>query len=66
MAGKYAGWNWMDPFMGLVGAALITRWSWQLLKDTSGVLLDQQRSELEESVKNAIEDGDTRISDLHL
>ena len=66
LAGKYAGWNWMDPFMGLVGAALITRWSWQLLKDTSGVLLDQQRSELEESVKNAIEDGDTRISDLHL
>jgi Co/Zn/Cd efflux system component len=56
----------LDPFMGLVGAALITRWSWLLLKETSSVLLDQQRSDLEESVKTAIEDDDTRISDLHL
>lgn len=66
LAGKYAGWNWMDPFMGLVGAALITHWSWHLLKDTSGVLLDQQCIDMEEEVKNAVEDGDTRISDLHL
>lgn len=66
LAGKYAGWNWLDPFMGLVGAALITRWSWLLLKETSSVLLDQQCSDLEEDVKNAIEDDDTRISDLHL
>lgn len=43
-AGKYVGWNWMDPVMGIVGAVLITRWSWDLLKDTSCVLLDQQRS----------------------
>jgi cation diffusion facilitator family transporter len=66
LAGKYAGWNWLDPFMGLVGAALITRWSWLLLKETSSVLLDQQRSDLEESVTNAIEDDDTRVSDLHI
>nr|WP_298410915.1 CDF family Co(II)/Ni(II) efflux transporter DmeF [uncultured Halomonas sp.] len=66
LAGKYAGWNWMDPIMGIVGAVLITRWSWHLLKDTSRVLLDQQRSDLEEDVRHAIENGDARISDLHL
>lgn len=66
VAGKYAGWNWMDPIMGLVGAALIIRWSWHLLKDTSRVLLDQQCSDLEPGVRQAIENDETRISDLHL
>jgi len=66
LAGKYAGWDWMDPIMGIVGALLITRWSWHLLKDTSRVLLDQQRSDLEHDVRHAIESDDGRISDLHL
>ncbi|MFU1519333.1 CDF family Co(II)/Ni(II) efflux transporter DmeF [Vreelandella alkaliphila] len=66
LAGKYAGWDWMDPIMGIVGALLITRWSWHLLKDTSRVLLDQQRSDLEHDVRHAIESDDARISDLHL
>ena len=42
LAGKYAGWNWMDPEMGIVGAILVTRWSWGLLRATPSVLLDQQ------------------------
>lgn len=66
LAGKYAGWNWMDPVMGIVGAVLITRWSWHLLKDTSRVLLDQQRSDLEHDVRQVIENDDDRICDLHL
>jgi len=66
LAGKYAGWNWMDPIMGIVGAALITRWSWHLLKDTSRVLLDHQRSDLEHDVKQSIETDDALICDLHL
>ncbi|WP_348731473.1 CDF family Co(II)/Ni(II) efflux transporter DmeF [Rheinheimera texasensis] len=66
LAGKYAGWNWMDPIMGIVGALLITRWSWHLLKDTSRVLLDQQCSDLEHDVRQSIENDDARISDLHL
>ena len=66
LAGKYLGWNWMDPAMGIVGAVLVARWSWGLLKDTSGVLLDRQCMDLEQRVKAAIEDDDARISDLHL
>lgn len=66
LTGKYAGWNWMDPIMGIIGAILITRWSWHLLKDTAHVLLDQQRSDLEHGVRQAIEDDSARIYDLHL
>jgi Co/Zn/Cd efflux system component len=27
LAAKYFGAYWMDPMMGIVGAALVTRWS---------------------------------------
>ena len=66
LAGKYAGWNWMDPAMGIVGAILITRWSWGLLKATSGILLDQQQTGIQQDVKRVVECGDTRVSDLHV
>ena len=66
LAGKYAGWNWMDPMMGIIGAVLVTRWSWQLLRDTSKVLLDEQDQDMEEAVKQAVEGGETKVSDLHV
>jgi cation diffusion facilitator family transporter len=66
LAGKYAGWNWMDPMMGIIGAILVTRWSWHLLKDTSKVLLDEQHQDMEEAVKQAVEDDDAKVSDLHV
>mgnify|MGYP002713034762 CR=1 FL=1 len=67
-AGKYFNWIWMDPFMGIVGAVLITRWSIGLLKETSGVLLDSVPSEkVSAQIRDAIEGvSDNRIVDLHL
>jgi len=67
-AGKYFHWVWMDACMGLVGAALITRWGYGLLQETSGVLLDgtPDRDRLTR-VRDAIEsDADTRVVDLHV
>ncbi len=68
VAGKFWGLVWMDPLMGVVGAFLVSRWSWGLLKDTSSVLLDKQAlPQLEKSIKEAIERKDgNRIADLHL
>ena len=66
LAGKYAGWNWMDPAMGIVGALLITRWSWGLSRDTANILLDQQQSRMARHIKRDIEDSATRLSDLHV
>ncbi len=28
LGAKYLGQNWLDPFMGMVGALLVVRWSW--------------------------------------
>lgn len=68
LAAKYSGARWMDPMMGLVGAALVSRWSLGLLRSTSRVLLDQQApASLCEQVRRELErDGDSRVTDLHL
>lgn len=39
-AGKFEGWNWLDPAMGMVGATLVAAWAYGLLKDAIRVLLD--------------------------
>ena len=68
VSGKYFGWNWLDPMMGIVGAIIITRWSYGLLRQTSPILLDGSiGSEQEQAIRDIIEsDSDNRISDLHI
>jgi cation diffusion facilitator family transporter len=67
LAGRFFGWDWMDPLMGLVGAAVIARWSWGLLRDSGMVLLDAVPDRhLAEAMRERLEiDGD-RVTDLHL
>ena len=68
LAGKYLGQQWLDPFMGLVGATLVVHWSWGLLRSSARVLLDLQApDEVREAIRKAIEsEGDNRVSDLHV
>ncbi|MBU1451184.1 MAG: CDF family Co(II)/Ni(II) efflux transporter DmeF [Proteobacteria bacterium] len=66
-AGKFWGWVWLNPVMGIVGAAVISRWSWGLLRDTGRVLLDMNLSpELEQRIRRSLEQGGDQVSDLHL
>jgi len=67
-AGKYVGWVWMDPVMGIVGALVITKWSYGLLRDTSAILLDRvSNQQTVAAIKSAIEaDGDNRVTDIHV
>ncbi|MFP4209257.1 MAG: CDF family Co(II)/Ni(II) efflux transporter DmeF [Wenzhouxiangella sp.] len=68
LAAKYFGAVWMDPVMGIVGAILVSRWSWGLMKSTSAVLLDRQApDDLLREVRTSLEsDGDTKVTDLHV
>ena len=66
--GKYLGWSWLDPLIGVVGALVIMRWSYGLLTETSDILLDKNVDEENiKKIKQKIEsDGDNRVSDIHV
>jgi cation diffusion facilitator family transporter len=68
VAGKYLGWNRLDPVMGIVGAGVIAKWAHGLLKETSSILLDGSiEGRARQRIVRAIEsDRDNRISDLHV
>lgn len=67
LAGRYLGWTWLDAAMGIVGAGVIAVWSWNLLRDTGGVLLDRTDDHLEAEVREEVEGpGGVRITDLHV
>ncbi len=67
--GKFAGWSWLDPIMGIVGSGVVFSWAYTLLRDTSGILLDRTppSSDLPDEIRRAVEsDGDSLITDLHV
>ena len=66
--GRFLGWVWMDPLMGIVGAIVIARWSYGLTRDTGSILLDMDINiALTENIRNLLEaDGENQIQDLHL
>ncbi len=68
LVGKALGWIWMDPLMGIVGALVISRWSYGLLQETGRVLLDSAvEPPVISTIRHAIEaDADNRVADLHV
>ena len=61
------GWLWMDPLAGAAGALVIASWSFGLIRDTAGVLLDMNPDPaLEERIHGALEAQGDRLTDLHL
>ncbi|MDC7684248.1 CDF family Co(II)/Ni(II) efflux transporter DmeF [Asticcacaulis sp. BYS171W] len=67
LCGRFFGWVWLDPVMGLVGAVVIARWSWSLMRDTAAVLLDRTDDHVAGEITELVEaNGDAKIVDLHV
>ncbi len=69
IGGKLWGASWLDPVMGIVGAALVAVWAYGLLRDSGRVLLDAEMNapvvaEIREAIKSS--PIKTAISDLHV
>ena len=67
--GKFFGWAWLDPVVGIVGSGVVFSWAYTLLRDTSGILLDRTpaSSDLPQEIRRAVEsDGDSLVTDLHV
>jgi cation diffusion facilitator family transporter len=67
LLGRTFGWLFMDPVAGLVGAAVISSWSYGLIRDTGAILLDMNPDRgMAERVRATIERDGDRLEDLHL
>jgi cation diffusion facilitator family transporter len=69
VGGLWWGFAWLDPLMGLVGAALVSVWAWGLLRDSGRILLDAEMdAPVVAEVREAIERGavPATITDLHV
>jgi cation diffusion facilitator family transporter len=69
--GLLFGWSWLDPVMGIVGAALVASWARNLLAETGKVLLDREMDhpvveEIREVIAERGAASDTAIADLHV
>jgi cation diffusion facilitator family transporter len=65
------GWSWLDPVMGIVGAALVALWARNLLAETGKVLLDREMDhpvveEIREVIAERGAASETAIADLHV
>ncbi|QAX85636.1 cation transporter [Pseudomonas sp. DTU12.3] len=67
LAGRYLGWVWLDPAMGIVGAIVIAKWAYNLMRDSAAVLLDATDEPVAAEIRQLLETSDdVRISDLHV
>ncbi|HEY8696100.1 MAG TPA: CDF family Co(II)/Ni(II) efflux transporter DmeF [Rhizomicrobium sp.] len=67
-AGLLFGLRWLDPAVGIVGAAVIASWSFGLVRDSGMVLLDAEADPaLARDIRAAIEgEIGATVADLHL
>ena len=66
--GSLYGWSWLDPAMGIVGSLVIVNWSWSLIRDTGGTLLDYvpEDEDLPEEIREIVTREGAEIVDLHV
>jgi cation diffusion facilitator family transporter len=65
--GMLSGWTWTDPAVGLIGSVVIASWAYTLIRDAGSVLLDVSfDTRLERAIRARLEEGDDRVTDLHV
>lgn len=66
-AGRKLGWTWADPAAGVLGALLVARFAWDLIRKAASVLLDMNPSKaLTEEIREHLTAPGERLIDLHV
>jgi cation diffusion facilitator family transporter len=67
LAGKFLGWDWLDPLMGVVGALVILHWSVGLIGTSASTLLDMvPDTALHAAARHQLEQAGAEVTDLHV
>jgi cation diffusion facilitator family transporter len=66
-AARALNWLWLDPAVGLLGAAVVGIWAFSLVRSAGAVLLDMSPDPtLPKKIADRLEQNGDRIFDLHL
>lgn len=68
-AGKYFGWTFLDALLGIVGAVLVAKWSWGLIRESAKTLIDAEMDEpIVAEIRQAIlqHPAQLQLTDLHV
>lgn len=65
--GKYWGWFWLDPIVGLLGAVVVGRWAWHLCRESAAELLDVHPLAVPmEAIRDLFVPDGVRVVDAHV
>ncbi len=65
--GKWQGWNWLDPLVGILGGFVVLKWSFGLIRQTGMDLLDAHEISIDrENLVKKLEIDGSKVLDIHL
>lgn len=68
LLGRLWGWSWADPLIGILGAVVVARWAWTLMRQCASVLLDAsvQGQQLRQHIAARLQAQRLSVQDLHV
>lgn len=67
LLGKWQGWSWLDPAVGILGGIVVLKWSAGLIRQTGMDLLDAHDLTIDrDNLVKKIEHDGSQVMDIHL
>ena len=67
LMGKWQGWSWLDPFVGVVGGIVVLKWSIGLIRQSGMDLLDAHDVSIDrDQLVEVVEKDGSKVIDIHL
>lgn len=67
IAGKYFGWDFLDAVLGIIGALLVGKWSWNVLSQAGKTLLDAEMdAPVVAEIREVLASFEAIVTDLHV
>lgn len=67
LLGKWQGWSWLDPFVGVLGGLVVLKWSLGLIAQSGKDLLDAHDVSIDQdSLVLKLEEDGSKVMDIHL
>jgi cation diffusion facilitator family transporter len=67
LLGKWQGWSWLDPAVGVLGGIVVLKWSLGLIRQSGMDLLDAHDGSIDrEKLVKVVEGDGSKVIDIHL